>query len=91
MKQIATSLLSDIESLNRWKIIDNFIEKEFLFDDFQSAIDFIVKVAKQGEIVNHHPEIVNSYNKVVLRLTTHDVGGLSQLDVQLARLIDALD
>jgi 4a-hydroxytetrahydrobiopterin dehydratase len=91
LKQIATSLLSDIESLNRWKIIDNFIEKEFLFDDFQSAIDFIVKVAKQGEIVNHHPEIVNSYNKVVLRLTTHDVGGLSQLDVQLARLIDALD
>lgn len=91
MKQIATSLLSDIESLNRWKIIDNFIEKEFLFNDFQSAIDFIVKVAKQAEIVNHHPEIVNSYNKVVLRLTTHDVGGLSQLDVQLARLIDALD
>ena len=62
----------------------------FLFDDFVEAFGFMSRVALLAEQRNHHPEWSNVYNRVSITLTTHDTGGLSDLDVDMARSIDAL-
>jgi 4a-hydroxytetrahydrobiopterin dehydratase len=61
------------------------------FDGFAAAVGFVDRVALLAEARRHHPEITISYDRVGLRLTTHDVGGLSAADVDLAAAIDALD
>lgn len=66
------------------------ISRSLRFDDFVSAFGFMTKVAILAEKANHHPEWSNVYNKVDIRLTTHDAGGLSQRDFDLAKKIDAL-
>lgn len=64
--------------------------KEFTFKDFVEAFGFMTRVAIWAEKWNHHPEWFNVYNRVQVTLTTHDLGGLSSLDVKLARKMDAL-
>ena len=66
------------------------IVKRFTFGDFVSAFGFMAKVALLAEKADHHPEWSNIYNKVEILLTTHDAGGLSARDVNLAKAIDAL-
>ena len=58
--------------------------------DFGEAMQFVNAVALIAEGANHHPDIAISWNKVTLRVTTHDVGGLSQLDLDLAAAVDGL-
>jgi 4a-hydroxytetrahydrobiopterin dehydratase len=59
--------------------------------DFVEAMRFVNAVAEAAEAANHHPDIAISWNKVTLRLSTHDAGGLTQLDIDLAGRIDGLD
>lgn len=66
------------------------IKRSFRFDDFTAAFGFMAKVALLAEKADHHPEWFNVYNRVDILLTTHDAGGLSQRDIDLARKIDAL-
>ncbi|HKR91555.1 4a-hydroxytetrahydrobiopterin dehydratase [Novosphingobium sp.] len=66
------------------------IEIDLEFDDFNEAFGFMARVALHAEKVDHHPEWFNVYNKVHVRLTTHDAGGLSARDVKMARFIDGL-
>ena len=66
------------------------IERSFEFADFSEAFAFIARVALIAEKRDHHPEWFNVYNKVDVTLTTHDVDGLSSLDVKLARKFDGL-
>ena len=66
------------------------IERTWAFEDFPEALAFINRVGELAEAMNHHPDIFNSWNKVRLRLTTHDRGGLTALDFELAAKIDAL-
>ena len=66
------------------------IEKSFQFKDFNQAWGFMSRVALVAEAMNHHPEWSNVYNRVEIVLTTHDCGGLSELDLRLAREIEAL-
>ena len=66
------------------------IKKSFKFSDFTEAFGFMTRAAIWAEKWNHHPEWFNVYNKVEITLTTHDVGGLSTLDVKLARKFDLL-
>jgi 4a-hydroxytetrahydrobiopterin dehydratase len=75
-----------------WTLADDgsAITRSFGFDNFVSAFGFMSKVAILAEKANHHPEWSNVYNKVDIRLTTHDAGGLSQRDFDLAQKIDAL-
>ena len=68
----------------------NAIEKTFKFDDFTEAMGFMMRAAIWAEKWNHHPEWSNVYSRVSVCLTTHDVDGLSQLDVKLARKMDKL-
>lgn len=64
------------------------ISKKFQFADFIEAFGFMTRVAMKAESMNHHPEWFNVYNRVEVTLTTHDVGGLSQSDVELAQFMD---
>lgn len=66
------------------------IERKFEFADFSEAFAFMVRVALLAEKRDHHPEWSNVYNRVEIELTTHDAGGLSLRDVEMAKAIDAL-
>ena len=73
-----------------WQLRDNGIERELRFRDFVEAFSFMTAVALCAERMNHHPEWSNVYNKVKIRLTTHDTGGVSERDTALAAEIDRL-
>ena len=81
-KQVAT--------LDDWKVVDGKVNKTFEFDDFVQAFGFMSKVAMEAEKMNHHPEWFNVYNRVKIDLVTHDVGGISNYDIKLAKTIDRL-
>ena len=66
------------------------IERSFKFTDFAEAFVFLTRVAAHAEAVDHHPEFTSVWNRVDFRLTTHDAGGVTQRDVDLAKAIDAL-
>lgn len=79
-----------LEDLKDWKFVDNAIEKKFKFLDFTQALGFIVQVGLTAEKRNHHPEIFNVYNKVSIRLNTHDANGVTEKDFDLAKAIDLI-
>ena len=64
------------------------ITKKFIFKDFSSAFGWMSRVAMKAEQMDHHPEWFNVYNRVEVILTTHDAGGISQLDINMARFMD---
>lgn len=66
------------------------LEKTFKFANFVEAFGFMTRAAIHAEKLNHHPEWFNVYNRVEVKLTTHDTGGLSELDVKLAGVMDTL-
>ena len=66
------------------------IEKRFSFGDFPEALGFMVRAGVIAEKMNHHPEWTNIYKHVDVRLTTHDAGGLTEKDAELAKKMDAL-
>lgn len=74
-----------------WISKDNKLEKEFLFNNFINAFAFLTKVAIEAEKHNHHPEIYNIYNKVIIKLQTHSAGNvITEKDITLAKVIDNL-
>jgi 4a-hydroxytetrahydrobiopterin dehydratase len=66
------------------------LEKSFRFADFSEAFAFLTRVAMHAEKVNHHPEFTSRWNRVDFRLTTHDAGGVTARDVELAEAIGRL-
>ena len=84
------SASSFLLNLKDWKYTDNGIEKDFKFKTFNEALGFIVQVGLFAEKQNHHPELFNVYNKVHIRLTTNDSGGLTDKDFKLAQNIESL-
>jgi 4a-hydroxytetrahydrobiopterin dehydratase len=64
--------------------------RSFKFKDFSEAFAFLTRVALHAEKVDHHPEFTSRWNKVDLRLTSHDAGGVTERDIALARAIDSL-
>ena len=81
-----------LAELSGWRPAEgrDAIQKSFRFKDFNQAWTFMSLVAPAAEAMNHHPEWSNVYNRVEIVLTTHDCGGLSERDIQLARKIEAL-
>ena len=72
-----------------WEEKNNKLVKNFIFKDFISAFSFLSKVALISEKLDHHPEILNVYNKVTIKLSTHDIGNkVSKKDFDLAKAID---
>ncbi len=78
----------ELGDLPGWTLSGDGIERRYVFRDFAEAFGFMARVALLAEKADHHPEWSNVYNKVDIRLTTHDAGGLSARDFALARAID---
>lgn len=81
-----------LDMLDEWDFDDgrDALTRQFVFADFSQAFAFMTRVALLAEVKDHHPEWSNVYNRVDILLTTHDAGGLSQRDVDMAVAIDAL-
>ncbi len=74
-----------------WQHDDNFLTREFVFPDFVAAFGFMAQVAMLAEVHNHHPNWSNVYNKVAIKLTTHDAGNVvTAKDTKLAEAINNL-
>lgn len=77
-------------SLASWDATDTTISKTFVFKNFVQAFGFMTQTAIVAEKMNHHPEWSNVYKTVNVTLTTHDAGGLTELDIKLAKHMDEL-
>ena len=80
-----------LNSLPDWQLQTDrdAIVRSLSFEDFNSAFSFMAKIALKAEAMNHHPEWSNVYNRLEIVLTSHDVDGLSERDVKLAKFIEA--
>jgi 4a-hydroxytetrahydrobiopterin dehydratase len=81
-----------LDLLGEWDFDEgrDAITRQFLFANFSEAFAFMTRVAMLAEVQDHHPEWSNVWNRVDILLTTHDAGGLSVRDVNMAKAIDAL-
>lgn len=84
--QINTSL----QELDGWEYNDNAIETTFEFENFKDAFAVMSRIAFEAEAQNHHPDWTNVYNKLYIRLSTHDAGGVTKNDFQLAKTIERI-
>ena len=80
----------ELAGLSGWSVQTGKLHKQFTFQDFTRAFGFMAQVALIAQAMDHHPDWCNTYNRVIIELTTHDLGGISTLDVELARRVDLL-
>ena len=85
-----TAIQEHLKMLNGWDLKNNGIEKSFVFNDFKQAFSVMTHIAMECEVKNHHPEWSNVYNRLHIRFSTHDAGGLTALDFTLARIVDEI-
>ena len=91
MKKLnAVEIKSALGKIPGWKKKGAVISRKFQFKDFPAAMKFVNAVAKAAEKEQHHPDIDIRWNKVMLALTTHDAGGLTEKDFALAKKFDRL-
>ena len=90
MKLSEADVATRLKSLASWTVQSGKLHREFKFADFVSAFGFMASCALVAERMNHHPEWFNVYNKVVVDLATHDVGGISEKDFELAAAMDKI-
>ena len=79
-----------LHDLPHWELEGNAITKAFSFPTFMEGIAFVNRVAKAAERMNHHPDMDIRYNRVIATLSTHDAGGITEMDVRLAREMDGM-
>jgi 4a-hydroxytetrahydrobiopterin dehydratase len=79
-----------LSQLEGWELADGKLRRELKFPDFVQAFGFMTRAALVAERMNHHPEWSNVYGRVVIELTTHDAGGLTELDFTLAKRLNEL-
>ncbi len=90
MKLSQTDIDEELKNLPGWSIVNEKLHKEFQFDSFNQAFGFMTRAAMEIEKMNHHPEWFNVYNKITIELTTHDAGGITKNDVNLAKILNSL-
>ncbi len=89
MKILSQELLDEaLKELQGWSIKEGMLVKELIFSDFKTCFTFMTKIAFEAESLNHHPEWSNVYNKLSIHLSTHDAGGITELDIKLAKKIN---
>lgn len=81
---------TQLKSVPEWRLEKAEIRRDFVFSDFVAAMKFVNRVADRAEAAGHHPDIDIRWNKVRLALASHDAGGLTQTDFDLAAEIDSL-
>ena len=79
-----------IGSLQDWDFYEDALHTDFEFDNFKDCMSAMNRIAFECEALNHHPEWKNTYNKLDIRLTTHDAGGITELDFKLAKSINKI-
>lgn len=92
MAQAPVDVTEVLAGLPRWTASEGdrpAIERKLVFADFNAAFGFMTRVALMADKMDHHPEWSNVYNRVEVLLTTHDAGGVTDLDIRMARFIDA--
>ncbi len=92
-KQLSDAAIEEAlaqESLSGWSVVEAKLHREFEFRDFVSAFGFMTQSALVAEKMDHHPEWFNVYNRVKVDLTTHDAGGITTLDLELARTMNEI-
>lgn len=83
-------LNANLEQAQQWHIVEGKLVKTFKFKSFIRAFGWMTQIAMWAEKLNHHPEWFNVYNKVEVKLTTHDADGISELDFKLASKMELL-
>ncbi len=89
-KLSSDSIESELKNLDGWSVINGKLHKDFQFDDFNQAFGFMARASMHIEKMNHHPEWFNVYNKLSVDLMTHDAGGITQNDINLAKILNSL-
>ena len=83
-----TELDAALRELPGWRVVGGKLHRELVFQDFSAAFAFMTRVALAAERLDHHPDWSNVWNRVAIDLSTHDSGGLTQSDLELARAIE---
>jgi 4a-hydroxytetrahydrobiopterin dehydratase len=89
-KLSAEEISNRLSQLEGWAVANGKLRRELQFPDFVQAFGFMTRAALVAERMNHHPEWSNVYGRVVIELTTHDAGGLTELDFTLAKRLNEL-
>ena len=89
-KLSSAMITQQLDQLPEWTLDETKLYRHLIFEDFIEAFGFMTQVALLAEAMDHHPEWSNVYKTVEVTLTTHDVGGLSDLDLTLASKLDSL-
>ena len=84
-------IYAEMSSLREWSLEGNSIVKNFSFENFKQALNFVDKVGEIAERLNHHPDIIIKDNLVRLGLTTQDAGGLTKIDFDVGKEIDLIE
>lgn len=79
-----------LSELSNWRLQDGKLRRELRFDGFPEALAFLVRVGIEAEKRGHHPELANVYDRVTVELVSHDAGGVTDRDLELARAIDGI-
>ncbi len=87
-KLTAAEITTQLARRDGWELDEGFLVKNFKFADFNAAFGFMARVALEAEKLDHHPDWSNTWNRVRVKLTTHDTGGLTELDFALAEFMD---
>ena len=89
-KLSVTEIQEILKELSGWTVVNGKLHKEMEFTDFNQAWQFMTTAVVEIEKMNHHPEWFNVYNKLVIDLMTHDAGGITENDVNLAKHLDKI-
>jgi len=92
MKKLSADTIEEaLNSLEGWTYKNNALHKKFVFEDFVEAFGFLGRVALISEQLTHHPNWSGVYNKVELRLSTHDAGGVTKKDLEFAERVESYE
>ncbi len=89
-KLTSDEIAAGLDGLEGWTLEGGKLHREFRFPDFNAAFGFMTRAALVAEAMDHHPEWFNVYNRVVVDLATHDAGGVTEVDLEMASRMDRL-
>ncbi len=91
MNPLSESEIQDaLKNYPNWEYAENAIHTALEFENFKDAFSIMTRIAFEAEAMNHHPNWFNVYNRLEISLSTHDAGGVTQLDFDMAAMIDSL-
>ena len=90
MRLSPEKISEELKNLPGWSVKDEKLHRDFEFESFNQAFGFMTRAAMEIEKMNHHPEWFNVYNKLTVDLMTHDAGGITENDIQLAKILNSL-